>query len=118
MSGRDRLLAALSPDLVAAIEEIVDERIRERLDGIADANGPASPWLSLEEAARYLRVSPRTLERRIARGRVRSTCIGRRRLLRRDDLDELAEAATREDVPPSTPPRRRARTLDRQPEEA
>ena len=118
MSGREKLLAALSPELVAAIEELVDERVQERLDGIADRNGSASPWLSLDEAAGYLRVSERTLERRIARGKVRSTSIGRRRLLHRDDLDALAGAATREDVTPATPPRRRARTLDPDTEEA
>lgn len=116
MSGRERLLAALSPELVAALEELVDERVSERL-GAQDANGngSASPWLSLDEAADYLRVSPRTLERQLARGRVRSTAIGRRRLVHRDDLDELAKAATREDVTPATPPRRRSRTLDSRP---
>ena len=117
MSARDRLSAVLSPDLVEAIEELVEERVRERLDS-AGAGGSSSPWLSLNEAADYLRVSPRTLERRIARGKVRSTSIGRRRLLHRDDLDALAEAATREDATPATPPRRRARTLDRCREEA
>jgi hypothetical protein len=58
------------------------------------------------------------LERKIKCGRLRSTTIGRRRLLHRDDLDALAKAATREDVTPATPPRRRARTLDPATEEA
>jgi excisionase family DNA binding protein len=102
---RDRLRAALSPELVAALEELVDERVRERLEA-SEVNGSASPWLSLDEAADYLRVSPRTLERQLARGHVRSTSIGRRRLLHRADLDELAKAATREETARTAPPRR------------
>jgi excisionase family DNA binding protein len=105
VTGRDRLLAALSPDLVAAIEELVAERVRGALE--ANGNGDGSPWLSIDEAAAYLRVSPRTLERRIAKGRVRSTSIGRRRLLHRDDLDELVRAATRKETARTAPPRRR-----------
>jgi excisionase family DNA binding protein len=112
LTPRDRLAAVLAPGAVNALEELVDELVSERLAG-HNANGDGSPWLSLEEAAEYLRVSLRTLERQLARGRIRSSEIGRRRLLHRNDLDELAKAATREDVAPTTPPRRRARTLDR-----
>ena len=115
MTGRDRLLQSLAPDLVDAIEQLVAERLAaaEILYGVKD-----SPWLSLDEAADYLRVSPRTLERNLSRRRVRSSTIGRRRLLHRDDLDELARATTREDVTPATPPRRRDATLDQRREEA
>jgi excisionase family DNA binding protein len=113
VSAAERLRAALAPELVAAIEELVDERVRERLEAQTHAG---SPWLSLEEAADYLRVSPRTLERQIARGRINSTTIGRRRLLHRGDLDALASAATREGITPATPPRRRTQTLDPVPE--
>jgi excisionase family DNA binding protein len=47
----------------------------------------------------------RTVGRRVAKGRVRSTTIGRRRLLHRDDLDALAAAG--EETAPTAPPRRR-----------
>jgi excisionase family DNA binding protein len=110
VSGRDRLLQSLAPELVEAIEQFVAERVQVAVT--ADTVTSASPWLGLEEAAQYLRISSRTLERRVAKGRVRSSTIGRRRLLHREDLDEFARAATREDVTPATPPRRRARTLD------
>jgi excisionase family DNA binding protein len=108
---RARLEAVLAPGVVDAIEELVSDRVRAALEAHSP-NVDASPWFSLEEGADYLRVSPRTLERQLARGGICSTTIGRRRLLRRDDLDELAKAATREDVTPATSPRRRAQTLD------
>jgi excisionase family DNA binding protein len=109
VTPRDRLLAGLAPELVAAFELLV----RELLDEALAEQSPRSPnWLSREEAAEYLGVSLRTLERSLARGRVHSTTIGRRRLLHRDDLDAFARAAAREDVAPTTPPRRRARTVD------
>ena len=113
MSGRAEELRAqletvLAPDVVRALEELVTETVRaEFRDGGASVNGASSPWLSIAESAGYLRISERKLERLIAGGRLRSTTIGRRRLLHRDDLDALA-AATGEGTAPTVPPRRRA----------
>jgi excisionase family DNA binding protein len=76
----------LAPALVAEIERLVDERIEATLAAHTE-NGSADPWLGLAEAAEYARVSRRTLSRLIGRGRVRSTCLGRRRLVHRGDLD-------------------------------
>lgn len=119
MSDLDRLLRSFAPELVDAIEALVAERVRDELDAAGGGNaGSSSPWLALDEAAAYLRVSERTLERAIAKKRLRSSAIGRRRLLHRDDLDALARAATREDVAPTTPPRRRTRRLEPADEEA
>lgn len=58
---------------------------------LAERGGP-SPWLSLADGAAYLGVSERTLEREVTRGRLRSSTLGRRRLLHRDDLDALARS--------------------------
>jgi excisionase family DNA binding protein len=105
----DRLPDLLARSLLDAVREDAELRAELRallLDG-EPAEGMPSPWLALDEAAAYLRVSERTLERRIKGGRVRSTTIGRRRLLHRDDLDALARATTGEDVAPTTSPRRR-----------
>ena len=66
-----------------------------------------SPWLSIADAAVYLGVSERTIERAIARGRLESSTIGSRRLLHRAELDAYVRAATGEEVAPTTPPRRR-----------
>lgn len=107
--ARERLAAFLSPDVISALEELVDELVSERA---AQPERVVSPWLSLTAAADYLGISPRQLERYVQQRSVRSSTLGRRRLLHRDDLDAFARAATREDVTPATPPRRRNRTLD------
>jgi excisionase family DNA binding protein len=84
----------LARALVAAVREDADLRaeLRALLLDEEPTEAMASPWLALDEAAAYLRVSERTLERRIKKGRLRSTTIGRRRLLHRDDLDALAKS--------------------------
>lgn len=78
-----------SADLCAALEAFVDERITATLAAVSKD----SPWLTLESAARYAHVSTRTLSRAIERGQLRSTCLGRRRLINRADLDAFLEAA-------------------------
>jgi excisionase family DNA binding protein len=94
----------LPAETMDAIAERAAELVLER---IGDHNGGSSPWLTIDEAADYLRTSKRTLERAIVDGRLRSETLGRRRILNRDDLDAFARAATGEDVAPTTPPRRR-----------
>ena len=83
------LRALLSAELADALEQLVDERVAAALErrGRPDAG---SPWLTIQEAAERLRISERQLHRWLKQGRVRSTCIGRRRLLYSDDLDRLA----------------------------
>jgi excisionase family DNA binding protein len=120
----DMLKLLLSPPLLDALDEHIrqvvaeavaaafdgcqepsfwlDERLAARLRTSADE----SPWFSLAEAARYVRVSQRTIQRLVERGRIRSMTVGRRRLLHRDDLDALVRAATGEDATPVTPSRR------------
>ena len=91
LDARSRLEAALAPELVTAIEQLVAERVEQALaEQVPAANGHGSPWLSVAEAAEYLRTSERTVQRLVKRSRVRSSTIGRRRLLHRDDLDSAA----------------------------
>ncbi|HEX2345084.1 MAG TPA: helix-turn-helix domain-containing protein [Gaiellaceae bacterium] len=75
-----------APELVEALEDFVDERIAAALG--ERENGSEPSWLSIEEAAEYLRVSPSTIARMLKQGRVRSSYVGRRRLVRRSDLDQ------------------------------
>jgi excisionase family DNA binding protein len=89
------LARLLSADLVAEIERIVDSRIEETLAARGGENG-GSPWLTVGEAGENLRVSERQVHRLLTRGRIRSTCIGRRRLLHRDDLDSFLRGGAAE----------------------
>lgn len=84
MTPRERLAAVLAPDVLAALEELVVERVAE----LAPATENGSPWLGVDAAAGYLGVSRATVERAVARGRLRSSTVGRRRLVHRDDLDD------------------------------
>jgi excisionase family DNA binding protein len=79
-----------------AVEAIARRAAELVLAEIGATNGAGTPWLSLREAAEYVGLSERTLEREIARGRLRSSTIGRRRLLHRDELDRFARAAGEE----------------------
>jgi len=100
----DRLALTIALELDDEQLAAIAERVAELLAPMG-TNGAASPWLSMSEAADYLGVSERSLQRWLKRGRVRSTRLGRRRLLHRDDLDGLAAAG--EGTAPTVPPRRR-----------
>jgi excisionase family DNA binding protein len=93
LTARERLHGVLAPELLDVIDEFVAEGLRAAL---ADLTPNGSPWLSLAQAANYLGVSERTVERGLARGRLRSSSIGRRRLLHRDDLDAYVRATGEE----------------------
>ena len=77
---------ALSSALARAIEDLVDAKVAAAL-AARTATPDNSPWLSLAEAAEYLRVSPRTIARMREQGRVRVSYVGRRVLVNRADLD-------------------------------
>lgn len=52
---------------------------------------PASPWLTADEAAAYLQVTRRTLDRYRAEGRLAAYRVGPRAVrFRASDLDDLA----------------------------
>ena len=76
--------ALFAPEVVEALERLVDERVAAALAG--RENGSAPEWLTLQEAAEFLRVSPSTLARLLKRGEMRTSYVGRRRLVRREDL--------------------------------
>jgi excisionase family DNA binding protein len=79
--------------LVDAIAERAAENVLER----THAEPTSSPLLSVRDGAPYLGVSERTVERAIARGRLRSSAVGSRRLLHRDDLAAFVRRATGEE---------------------
>jgi excisionase family DNA binding protein len=79
-------------ELPAELVERIAERAAELVLARLAERREAPAWLSVAEAADYLRLSRRQLERLLARGLLPSTTVGRRRLVRRDDLDGLAAA--------------------------
>ena len=79
-----------APELVEALERLVDERVAAALAG-RERIGSEPEWMSIEEAATHIRVSPSTIARKLREGRLDSTYVGRRRLVRRSDLDQLLE---------------------------
>ena len=79
------LASLFAPNLVDAIERLVDERVQAALQ--AHDDGSTNPWYSVAAAAEHLGVSERTVARLLHNGRIRSTTVGRRRLLHRDDLN-------------------------------
>jgi excisionase family DNA binding protein len=88
LTGRDRLLAALSPELVEALDELVDERVRDRFDDLAGASGSASPWLSIVEAAELLRCKRQRVDDLLSQGRLARYKDGSRTLVNRIELEE------------------------------
>jgi excisionase family DNA binding protein len=94
MSAVDELRAALEAWVRELAADEVARQLADREQAVGrwetGSRGDGSPWRSRDEAAAYLGVSVRTLDRMIKRGSVRSEPIGRRRLFHCDDLDALA----------------------------
>jgi len=93
-----------SPDVLDALEELVADRVAAEI-AMGIPNGDSSPWFSMPDAAAYVGLSERTLEREIKRGRLRSETVGRRRLIHRDALDVYVKGDGGGEAP-ATPPRR------------
>jgi excisionase family DNA binding protein len=85
-----RLLFA--PDLVEAIERLVDERVAAALEAV-QANG-SKRWLSVRQAGEFLGCSERAVYRRIETGRIPAETVrhsGRRVYIDRKALDRALE---------------------------
>jgi excisionase family DNA binding protein len=101
--ARDAMLA----DAIARMRphmRVIDSGLSPRSQpGLDDAN---PDWLTLREAARYVRRSTTTLRRFVRDGTIRAYCFGGGLLFSRA---ELAESVRGEPPPPSTGPRRSRR---------
>jgi excisionase family DNA binding protein len=83
--------ALLGPTLVAAIEQLVDERVAR---AVAEQNryvGVLPPWLTVPQAAEMLGCSPEAVRQRIRRGRLATRRQGRRVYVARTSVVELDE---------------------------
>jgi excisionase family DNA binding protein len=82
------LRRALSPELVDALVQLIDERVT------ATSTRPStlSRWFTVEQAAAYLGVSAKAVRGRIGRGRLPVVRDGRRVYVDRQALDETFAA--------------------------
>lgn len=89
-----RLAAMLGPELLAALEAYIDERIREGIAAaLAHVESSAPRWLTLEQAGELLGCSPDAVRMRVKRGRLESRRQGARLYVSRQSLDQLGRAA-------------------------
>lgn len=91
--ARDRLEQLLSPSLVDALAQLVDELVDERLDAIERRDG--RDWYTLEEAAERLGCTYDAVWMRAKRGRLVSRRHGRRVYVSARSVDELTGDAMR-----------------------
>ena len=95
------LLLTLPPETLEAIAQRAADLVIDRLRG-EQADG--SPWLSIAEAAEYLRTSTRTVQRLVQSGRLPSLAWdGSPALCTAPTWTELAAG---EEIARTTPPRR------------
>jgi excisionase family DNA binding protein len=77
-----------SPALVAALEQLVDERVAAALAAL-DAADNGARWLTLAQAAELLGSTPDAVRMRCKRGRLEHRRQGRRVYVSRESVDRL-----------------------------
>jgi len=82
--------AMFSPDVVAALQGLVDRRVAAAMAAVqAESGSGAAPWLTLDQAAERLGCSPDAVRMRVKRGRLESRREGRRVYVSRESVDGL-----------------------------
>ncbi len=84
MSVPDRLALRVPEELVEAVAQRAAEIVLEQLSG---RSHPASPWLTVPEAAEYLRASRQRIYDLLSSRRLTRHRDGTRVLIRLDELD-------------------------------
>lgn len=82
-------LGFLSPAAIAELEELIDRRVEERLAEL-ERQAPATPYLSVDEAAAFLRCSRQHIYDLRSSGRLTRHGDGTRALVARAELEQLA----------------------------
>jgi len=80
--------ALLGLELVAAIEQLVDERVAVAIAELR-VPAPSAPWLTVPQAAAFLGCSPDAVRMRIKPGRLVTRRQGRRVYVARSSVVEL-----------------------------
>lgn len=89
MTARDRLAGALSADLLAALEEYVNERIADALTTVTPKANGDPRWLTVAQAAERLSCSPDAIRMRVKRGRLDHRRQGRRLYVSAASVDDM-----------------------------
>jgi excisionase family DNA binding protein len=91
MSDGQRLGRIFGPDTL----ELLDVFVREQVEATLSERDAERRWMSPEGAADYLGVSASAIRKRIARGTIRYSRMGRRLLVDRRALDAELEKELR-----------------------
>lgn len=81
--------------LIEDIRRVVREEIRAALDGgnvVNKSRSPASSYLTITQAAEASSLAPSTIRLLIRKGRFKAHHVGRRVLIKRDDLERFLES--------------------------
>jgi excisionase family DNA binding protein len=89
--ARARLEQALAPELVAALERLVDERVAAAVAELEVASYGGRRWLTLSEAGERLGCSPDAVRMRVKRGRLEARRQGSRVYVSAASVDTLGQ---------------------------
>jgi excisionase family DNA binding protein len=95
--------------LARAITELVRVEVDARVRAALAERPAAAELLSTAEAARYAKVSPRSIRRWLDQGKLRALHAGRELRIRRADLDQLMRGGRRRKAAELTPEQLAAR---------
>ncbi len=87
---RERLAAVLAPDLLDSLDQLVTERVQDELARLGAAQDHGPRWLTVDQAAMRLSISPAAVRMRVKRGRLETRHHGRRVYVSAASVDELA----------------------------
>jgi excisionase family DNA binding protein len=100
----ESFLSALSAELVTALEELVDERVNDRFEGVAAASDSVSPWLSVVEAAELLRCKRQRVDDLLSQGRLARYKDGSRTLVAEVSSTSTSGSSADEECCPTVAP--------------
>ena len=83
------LSRALAPDVIEALEALIDQRVADRIEEVAQLGDGQPELLSYAQAARLLDCSPDAVRMRAKRGRLDVRYHGRRAYVTRESVNRL-----------------------------
>ena len=90
MTGRDRLATVFTADMLAALEDLIDERAEQKAIRILAASvklRERSPYMTPTEASEFLRAKPQRVHDLLSAGKLTRHKDGARTLIARAELE-------------------------------